>query len=83
MAVAFDSLFEAECIRIPTMRSNGGWKSIRDVESPPLSTWTGSTTGARTANVEVPPAEFETNHWSPRDGQPYADHASLARAGTR
>ena len=84
MAEAFNSLFKAECIRNPKMRPNGGWKSIRDVEiaTAEYVDWFNH----RRLHGElgqVPPAEYETDHWSPGDNQTYPDHATPTGTGAR
>ena len=65
MAEAPNSLFKAECIRNPVMRPRGGWKSVGDVEIAVAEyvDWFNH----RRLHGEIgliPPAEFETTHWS-------------------
>jgi transposase InsO family protein len=65
MAEAFNSLFKAECIRNPVMRPKGGWRSVVDVELAVAEyvDWF----NYRRLHGEIgqlPPAEFEANHWA-------------------
>ncbi|WP_098469662.1 transposase [Serinibacter salmoneus] len=64
MAEASSSLFMAECIRNPVMRSTGGWKSVADVELAVIecADWFNH----RRLHGEiglVPPAELEDTSW--------------------
>lgn len=65
MAEAFNSLFKAECIRNPLMRPKGGWKSVGDVELA-VAEYVDWFNHRRLHGElgQVPPAEFEANHWS-------------------
>ena len=83
MAEALNSLFKAECIRNPVMRTKGGWKSIGDVEIAVAEyvDWFNQ----RRLHGEiglVPPAEFETNHWASTEVQPYPEAPVPAGAGS-
>ena len=66
MAEAFNSLFKAECIRNPMMRPRGGWKSVLDVELA-VAEYVDWFNHRRLHGElgQVPPAEFEANHWAP------------------
>ena len=83
MAEALNSLFKAECIRNPVMRTKGGWKSIGDVEIAVAEyvDWFNQ----RRLHGEiglVTPAEFETNHWASTEVQPYPEAPVPAGAGS-
>lgn len=58
MAQALNSLFKVECIRNPTMRPKGDWKSMVDVEIAVAE----YVVHHRRLIGRVPPAEFEVNH---------------------
>lgn len=65
MAEALNSLFKAECIRNPAMRPKGGWKSVIDVEIA-VAEYVDWFNYRRLHGElgQIPPAEFETNHWA-------------------
>lgn len=65
MAEAFNSLFEAECIRNPVMWPRGGWSTISDLEIAVAEyvDWFNH----RRIRGEIgliPSAEFEDSHWA-------------------
>ena len=83
MAEALNSLFKAECIRNPVMRSKGGWKSVSDVELAVAEyvDWFNH----RRLHGEiglVPPAEFEAIHWAAHPAEHYREDPVLAEAGS-
>lgn len=84
MAEALNSLFKAECIRNPTMRPKGGWKSVRDVEIAVAEyvDWYNH----RRLHGEIgliPPAEFETNHRPSITPEHYPETPVPAGAGSK
>ena len=84
MAEALNSLFKAECIRNPVMRPKGGWKSVGDVEIAVAEyvDWFNH----RRLHGEIgliPPAEFETNHWSQITPQNYPQLPVPTGAGSK
>ncbi|MEQ7129126.1 IS3 family transposase [Actinopolymorpha sp. B11F2] len=84
MAEAFNSLFKAECTRNPIMRPKGGWKSVTDVEIAVAEyiDWFNH----RRLHGEiglVPPAEFETNHWTQITAENYPERPIPTRAGSK
>lgn len=84
MAEAFNSLFKAECIRNPLMRPNGGWKSVGDVELA-VAEYVDWFNHRRLHGElgQVPPAEFEANHWSLQGITHYVETPTPAGAGTK
>ncbi len=84
MAEAFNSLFKAECIRNPIMRPKGGWKSVGDVELA-VAEYVDWFNHRRLHGElrQVPPAEFEANHWSLQGITHYVETPTPAGAGTK
>jgi putative transposase len=83
MAEALNSLFKAECIRNPVMRSKGGWKSVSDVEIAVAEyvDWFNH----RRLHGEiglVPPVEFEANYWAAHAAEHYRDNPVLTEVGS-
>lgn len=84
MAEAFNSLFKAECIRNPAMRSKGGWKSVSDVELAVAEyvDWFNH----RRLHGElglVPPAEYEASHWASINTEHYPQTPVPTGAGSK
>lgn len=84
MAEAFNSLFKAECIRNPAMRPKGGWKSVSDVELA-VAEYVDWFNHRRLHGElgQVPPAEFEANHWSLQGITHYVETPTPAGTGTK
>jgi len=84
MAEAFNSLFKAECIRNPAMRPKGGWKTVSDVELA-VAEYVDWFNHRRLHGElgQVPPAEFEANHWSTQDITHYVETPTPAGTGTK
>jgi len=84
MAEALNSLFKAECIRNPIMRPKGGWKSVVDVELA-VAEYIDWFNHRRLHGelAQVPPAEFEANHWASHEVQHYPEPAVLTEAGSK
>jgi len=84
MAEAFNSLFKAECIRNPMMRPKGGWKSVVDVELA-VAEYVDWFNHRRLHGelTQVPPAEFEANHWANLTTEHYPETTVLTEAGSK
>ncbi len=84
MAEAFNSLFKAECIRNPMMRPRGGWKSVLDVELA-VAEYVDWFNHRRLHGElgQVPPAEFEANHWARVTPEHYPQEPVPTGAGTK
>jgi transposase InsO family protein len=84
MAEAFNSLFKAECIRNPVMRPTGGWKSVGDVELA-VAEYVDWFNHRRLHGElgQVPPAEFEANHWAQQIINDYVETPAPAAAGSK
>jgi len=84
MAEAFNSLFKAECIRNPMMRPKGGWKSVVDVELA-VAEYVDWFNHRRLHGelAQVPPAEFEANHWTRTEVQHYPKIPVLTEVGSK
>lgn len=83
MAEALNSLFKAECIRNPMMRPRGGWKSVVDVELA-VAEYVDWFNHRRLHGElgQVPPAEFEANHWASKIVSDYVESPAPATAGS-
>ena len=83
MAEALNSLFKAECIRNPVMRPKGGWKSVDDVELA-VAEYVDWFNHRRLHGElgQVPPSEFEANHWARQILSGYVEATAPATAGS-
>lgn len=83
MAEALNSLFKAECIRNPVMRPKGGWKSVVDVELA-VAEYVDWFNHRRLHGElgQVPPSEFEANHWASQVVSNYVETPAPAIAGS-
>ena len=83
MAEALNSLFKAECIRNPVMRPKGGWKSVVDVELA-VAEYVDWFNHRRLHGElgQVPPSEFEANHWARQVVSGYVEAPVPATAGS-
>lgn len=84
MAEALNSLFKAECIRNPAMRPPGGWKSVGDVELA-VAEYVDWFNHRRLHGElgQVPPIEFEANHWAQVTPEHYPETAAPAGTGSK
>jgi putative transposase len=84
MAEAFNSLFKPECIRNPMMRPRAGWKSVVDVELA-VAEYVDWFNHRRLHGElgQVPPAEFEVNHWARVESEHYPQEAVPTGAGSK
>jgi len=84
MAEAFNSLFKAECIRNPAMRPKGGWKSVIDVELA-VAEYVDWFNHRRLHGElgQVPPSEFEANHWASKIVTASVETPEPATAGSK
>jgi putative transposase len=83
MAEALNALFKAECIRNPVMRPKGGWKSVVDVELA-VAEYVDWFNHRRLHGElgQVPPSEFEANHWARQVVSGYVEAPVPATAGS-
>lgn len=84
MAEALNALFKAECIRNPAMRPKGGWKSVIDVELA-VAEYVDWFNHRRLHGElgQVPPAEFEANHWASIKSEHYPQEPVPTGAGSK